>query len=191
MARQESLPSVVSAGVRTTWKVAGLLFCSGACALIYQTVWMRQFRLIFGVSTYATAAVLAIFMGGLGVGSAILGRRADAHPRPLRLYAHLELAIATASLLSPLLLWIVAKVYFGVGGSVTLGLFFATIVRLLLALLVLGIPTFLMGGTLPAAAPAVESSDHEGRRRVSLLYGVNTLGAVTGTLLSTFFMLET
>ena len=118
---------------------------------------MRQFRLIFGASTYATAAVLAIFLGGLGIGSAILGRRVDAHPRPLRFYAHLELLIATASLLSPLLLWIVAKIYFGVGGSVTLGLFFATIVRLLLALLVLGIPTFLMGGTLPAAARAVES----------------------------------
>ena len=48
------------------------LFCSGACALIYQTVWMRDFRLIFGVSTLATGAVLAIFMGGLGVGSALL-----------------------------------------------------------------------------------------------------------------------
>jgi len=42
---------------------AALLFCSGACALIYQTVWMRQFRLIFGASTLATAAVLSIFMG--------------------------------------------------------------------------------------------------------------------------------
>src|SRR5438270_8605698 len=116
--------------MRRTVSVASLLFCSGACALIYQTVWMRQFRLIFGASTYATAAVLAIFMGGLGVGSAILGRRADAHPRPLRFYAHLELMIATASLLSPLLLWIVAKIYFGVGCSVTLGLFFATIALL-------------------------------------------------------------
>src|SRR5438128_4816076 len=118
--------------------VAGLLFCSGACALIYQTVWMRQFRLIFGVSTYATAAVLAIFMGGLGIGSAILGRRADTHPRPLRFYAHLELMIATAAALSPLLLWIEARIYFGLGGSVALGNFLATIVRLLLAALVLG-----------------------------------------------------
>ena len=176
--------------MRTTWKVAGLLFCSGACALIYQTVWMRQFRLIFGASTYATAAVLAIFMGGLGIGSAILGRRADTHPQPLRFYAHLELMIAAASALSPLLLWIVAKIYFGIGGSVTLGNFLATIVRLLLAALVLGAPTLLMGGTLPAAARAVEWNDDAGRRRVALLYGVNTLGAVTGTLLSTFFMLE-
>src|SRR5207237_8047117 len=57
---------------------ATLLFCSGACALIYQTVWMREFRLVFGASTFATAAVLALFMGGLGVGSAVLGIRADA-----------------------------------------------------------------------------------------------------------------
>src|SRR5206468_7082472 len=85
---------------------------------------------------------------------------------------------------------LIAGIYFGVGGSITLGVFFATILRLLLASLVLGLPTLLMGGTLPAAARAVESNDDEGRRRVALLYGVNTLGAVTGTLLSTFFMLE-
>ena len=55
---------------RRTATPAVLLFFSGACALTYQTVWFRQFRLIFGASTFATAAVLAIFMGGLGVGSA-------------------------------------------------------------------------------------------------------------------------
>ena len=170
--------------------VASLLFGSGACALIYQTVWMRQFRLIFGASTLATAAVLSIFMAGLGIGSAILGRRADASDRPLRFYGNLELSIAAAAALSQALLWLIAKIYFGVGGSVTLGPFFATFVRLILAAIVIGAPTFLMGGTLPAAARSVESDDDAGRRGVALLYGVNTLGAVTGTLLSTFFMLE-
>src|SRR6185436_8149791 len=102
---------------RGHWKVAGLLFLSGFCALIYQTVWLRQFRLIFGASTYATGAVLAIFMAGLGAGSAILGKRADAKERPLAFYAHLELLIAAAAALSPLLLWIVAKIYFSSGGS--------------------------------------------------------------------------
>jgi spermidine synthase len=176
--------------MRRTVSVASLLFCSGACALIYQTVWMRQFRLIFGASTLATAAVLSIFMGGLGVGSVLLGKRADAHPQPLRLYGNLELSIAATAALSQVLLWLIAKIYFSVGGSVTLGLFLATVLRLLLAMLVLGLPTLLMGGTLPAAARAVESSDDDGRRRLALLYGVNTLGAVVGTLLSTFFMLE-
>lgn len=44
------------------WVVAGLLFASGLCALIYQTVWMRELRLVFGASTAASAAVLAILM---------------------------------------------------------------------------------------------------------------------------------
>src|SRR5213076_238948 len=126
-----------------------LLFGSGFCALIYQTAWLRQFRLIFGVSTLATAAVLAIFMGGLGVGSALLGKRADAHPRPLAFYGNLELLIAASAGLSPLLLSLVAKIYFATGGSALL--------RPILAVLVLGAPTLLMGGTLPAAARAIET----------------------------------
>src|SRR4051794_9912955 len=107
---------------RKQWEIAGLLFFSGLCALIYQTVWLRQFRLIFGASTFATGAVLAIFMGGLGVGSALLGKRADAHERPLAFYARLELLIAAAASLSPLLLKVAARIYFASGGSPALGI---------------------------------------------------------------------
>ncbi|HUR82288.1 MAG TPA: fused MFS/spermidine synthase, partial [Thermoanaerobaculia bacterium] len=167
---------------RSAGKVAALLFFSGFSALIYQTVWLRQFRLIFGASTYATAAVLAIFMLGLGLGSALLGKRADAKERPLQYYARLELLIAAAAAASIFLLAFAAKVYFASGGL--------TILRPILSILVLGPATLLMGGTLPAAARAIETDDDDGRRAVALLYGVNTLGAVAGTLLSTFVLLE-
>ena len=63
--------------------VALLLVGSGACALAYQLVWTRELRLVFGHSTAAAAAVLAIFIGGLGAGSLLIGPRADRHPRPL------------------------------------------------------------------------------------------------------------
>ncbi|HEX8173258.1 MAG TPA: fused MFS/spermidine synthase [Thermoanaerobaculia bacterium] len=175
---------------RATWRVAALLFCSGACALIYQTSWLRQFRTIFGTSTFATAAVLAIFMGGLGIGSALLGRRADAHGNPLRLYGMLEIGIAVSAAITPLILLAVRAAYIATGGSATSGLLLATVVRLLLSALVLAVPTILMGGTLPAAARAVETSDDAGRKRLALLYGANTLGAVTGTLVSSFYLLE-
>src|SRR5689334_23902970 len=95
-----------------TWQAALFLFCSGASALMYQTVWMRDFRLIFGASTVATGAVLAIFMGGLGVGSAILGKRADKHPRPLAFYGQLEMLIAASAAISPLLLMAIRAGYF-------------------------------------------------------------------------------
>lgn len=173
-----------------TWKVSLLLFGSGTCALIYQVAWLREFRLVFGASTAASAAVLAIFMGGLGVGSILLGRRADKQAKPLGFYGQLEMLIAASAALTPVLIWLSSILYVALGGSVTLGLAGATVLRLILSAIVLSIPTVLMGGTLPAAARSIETDDDLGRRRLALLYGANTLGAVTGTLLSTFVLLE-
>lgn len=169
--------------------VAALLLVSGMCALIYQVAWLREFRLIFGGSTAASAAVLAVFMGGLGLGNLLLGRFADRHSAPLRLYGSLELGIALACAASPLLIDLVRAAYGGLGGQEGLGATGATIVRLLMTVLVLGLPTLLMGGTLPAAAKAAVSADDEQRRYLGLVYGLNTLGAVAGALLSTFYLL--
>ncbi len=171
-------------------RVSLLLFGSGLTALVYQIAWMRELRLIFGFSTAASAAVVAIFMGGLGIGSWILGRRADQAARPLAFYGMLELAIAASAALTPALLWLVRAAYIAVGGSLSLGIAGGTLARLLLSALVLAVPTVLMGGTLPAATRAVETDDDAGRRLLALLYGSNTLGAVAGTLLSTFYLLE-
>ena len=55
---------------------------------------------------------------------------------------------------------------------------------------VLALPTFLMGGTLPATMRALERTADRSRRTVGLLYGVNTVGAVLGTLWATFVSLE-
>jgi spermidine synthase len=171
-------------------RIACLLFASGACALVYQVAWLREMRLVFGASTPASAAVLAIFMGGLGVGGLWLGRHADRHPRPLAFYAVLEMGVTASAAATPLALVLVRAVYVALGGTVTLGLAGATLVRLALTALVLGAPTVLMGGTLPAAARAAESDDDPRRGRLAVLYGVNTLGAVTGALVATFFLLE-
>ena len=175
---------------RNTWTVASLLFCSGACALVYQTVWLRQFRLIFGASTFATGAVLAIFMAGLGLGSWLLGPRADASERPLKLYGKLEIGIALSAAVTPAIIWLVRWIYLATGGSAAIGLALATILRVVLSALVRAVPTILMGGTLPAAARTAESDDDHGRKRLALLYGANTIGAVTGALLATFYLLE-
>ncbi|MFZ5830537.1 MAG: fused MFS/spermidine synthase [Planctomycetota bacterium] len=169
--------------------VAALLFGSGFCALAYQVVWFREFRLVFGASTAASAAVLAIFMGGIGLGGAILGRKADTYPSPLRLYGWLELGIAVAAGLSPLLVYLSQLAYTATGGQLVMGLLGATVARLALACVVLGVPTFLMGGTLPAAVRAATRDDDRFRHATALLYGINTLGAVLGAALTTFLFL--
>ena len=172
------------------WKIAPLLFGSGFCALVYQTAWQRELRLIFGASTAASAAVLAIFMGGLGLGGALLGARVDRERRPLAFYANLEVLISLSAALTPLLVWLARSVYVGLGGTMTLGLGLGSVLRLVLSALVLAVPTLLMGGTLPAAARAAETSDDVRRRALAVLYGLNTLGAVAGAAASTFFLFE-
>ncbi len=172
------------------WRIAPLLFCSGVCALVYQVAWLRELRLVFGASTAASAAVLAIFMGGLGAGGLVLGKRADASRNPLLLYANLEIGVSLTAAITPPLVGVVRHLYVAVGGTPALGLGLGTVARLLLAALVLLPPTLLMGGTLPAAARAVETEDDDGRRNLALLYGANTLGAVTGAAASSFLLLE-
>ena len=171
-------------------RVAPLLFFSGACALVYQVAWLRELRLIFGASTAASAAVLAVFMGGLGAGGVVLRRRIEASRAPLFTYAHLEILVAIASGATPALVWLARAVYLSLGGVATLGMFGATVVRLVLAVVVLGGPTLLMGGTLPAAARAVTKAGDVGRRGVAILYGTNTFGAVAGALCANFVLLE-
>ncbi len=167
-----------------------LLLVSGACSLIFQTVWFREFRLVFGASTLASSAVLAIFMGGLGLGNAVLGRLADRTAKPLQLYAKLEFLISLLCAISPLLIVAVRAVYIAIGGQETLGAWGATLFRLIGAVLVIGVPTFLMGGTLPAAARAATTDDDTNRKTIGYLYGLNTVGAVIGVVVSTFFLLE-
>src|SRR2546428_6905035 len=110
---------------------ACLVFGSGLSALLYQTTWLREFRLIFGNSTAASAAVLGIFMGGLGLGSALLGQRAEKTARPLAFYAKLELLIAASAALTPTLIWLMRAVYIACGGTLAMGGLVGTCVRLL------------------------------------------------------------
>jgi hypothetical protein len=107
------------------------------------------------------------------------------------MYAFLEAGIAASAAITPLLILLVRAIYIGVGGTRVFGATAGTGVRLLLAALVFAVPTVLMGGTLPAVARALESDEDRGRRDVALLYGVNTLGAVTGCMVSTFVLFET
>src|SRR5437764_3426460 len=105
-----------------TRTAALLLFGSGFCALVYQTAWLREFRLIFGASTAASAAVLGIFMAGLGFGGIVLGRRVEKTTRPLAFYGVLELFVAVSAAVSPLLIFLARQIYIWLGGTTTLGL---------------------------------------------------------------------
>ena len=98
--------------------------------------------------------------------------------------------MAVSAALSPLLLTVARALYLSSGGSPRIGTTAATVLRLVLSTLVLAVPTLAMGGTLPAAARAATRANDTRRQDLAVLYAINTLGAVAGCLLSTFFLLE-
>ena len=168
-----------------------LFFLSGATGLIYELLWVRVLYQSFGSTIQSVTTVVAAYMGGLGLGAWLLGRRADRSPRPAVLYGWLEIAIGVFGILSPLVLGLAHAIYIGTAGALALGGGASVALRFGLAALVLLIPTTLMGGTLPVLTRALMGEDR-GLLKPSLgrLYGLNTLGAMTGTTLAGFFLIE-
>src|SRR5437870_13225833 len=107
--RVPGAPAVPPTGPRPPL-VALLLVGSGFCALVYEVAWLRMLRLVFGASTAASAAVVAIFLGGLGLGGLLFGERADRVPNPLRLYADLQIGVAAAAAATPFLVAVVSRI---------------------------------------------------------------------------------
>ena len=172
---------------KITGLVVLLFFVSGASGLISELVWIKLLSQLLGGTTFAISAVLAAFMGGLALGSWRFGPRADRDPRPLRLYARLELAVAAASLAVPLLLVAVRPLYIVLARALPEP--GPSLVRILVAAALVLPPTFFMGGTLPVLGRfLVRRGDRLGRG-LGLLYAVNTLGAVAGAFLTGFVLI--
>ncbi len=168
-----------------------LFFLSGATGLIYELLWVRVLYQSFGSTIQSVTTVVAAYMGGLGLGAWLLGRAADRSTRPAALYGWLEIAIGIFGIISPLVLGLAHSIYIGTAGALTLGGGASVALRFGLAALVLLIPTTLMGGTLPVLTRALMGDDRSLLKpSLGRLYGLNTIGAMTGTALAGFFLIE-
>jgi len=166
-------------------------FLSGCAALLYEVLWLRLISLYGGHTAVAASAVLTAFMAGLALGACLGGRLADRVPRSRlpALYGAIELSIGILGLASkPLIAW-AGSVLLRSGvvdwqpWTQSLGCFLASAAVLLA-------PTTLMGATLPVLTRWVGRD--EGRaadRPLSLLYSLNTFGAVVGAAAAGFVLL--
>jgi spermidine synthase len=165
-------------------------FLSGAAGLIDQVVWSKALGLIFGHTAYAVATVLAVFMAGLACGSAWIGKQGELSGRPIALYGWLELGVAATAAVSLAGLagvraaYVAAYPYVSGNNAALLAL------RFVGSALVLFVPTFLMGGTLPVLVRGLTRSAAQLGARLSRLYWVNTAGAVAGTFAAGFLFLQ-
>jgi spermidine synthase len=165
-----------------------LLFLSGAAALVYEVLWLKELGLVFGNTAHAAATTLAVFFLGTAAGAWAFGRRAERLRRPLRGYALLEWGVAGSALLyfalAPAFRWLYAAAYPVVGGHPLA----TTLLKLLLAVGVLFLPAFFMGGTLPVLGQHLVRRKGELGRTGAALYLVNTAGAAIGALLAGFVL---
>jgi spermidine synthase len=145
--------------------------------------------LVFGATTLAVSTVLAAFMGGLALGSALAGRLAHRIRKPLSIYGWMEIGIAIYALLVPFLFRWVDNLYALIWQQFQPGFFTFSLWRFLLSCLMLLVPTTLMGATLPVLAAALLRSDDRGSTALTRLYGCNLAGAILGTLAAGFVLL--
>jgi len=170
----------------------GLIFIlSGAAGLVYELVWVRQLYQFFGSTIHSVTTVVAAYMGGLGLGAYVLGRRADRHANPAALYGLLELAIGIFGVLSPWVMKGIGVAYLGVARALELGPWAGTAIKFAFAFTVLLVPTFLMGGTLPVLTRAFARDRSEQLRgELALFYGLNTIGGFVGCLVAGYVLIE-
>jgi len=164
-------------------------FVSGGSGLLYQVVWTRRLVLLFGATSYAVSTVLAIFFLGLAIGSWLGGRLADRSERALFLYGVFEILIAGWAVLFLFTIGHAETFAVGMLREVAQWRPAGIGIRAVLATLMLIVPVSLMGATLPLLARFAAASGGRAGWRVGVLYGWNTLGAVTGCAATGYYLL--
>ncbi|HMS15844.1 MAG TPA: fused MFS/spermidine synthase [Planctomycetota bacterium] len=152
-----------------------VFFASGFAALVYQIAWQRALFLIFGIHTESVTVIVTAFMLGLGLGS-LLGGRLSRRGQQASLYAFgvLEAGIGAFGILSlTLFRWV---------GD--LALLSSPWVTGLATMLLLLLPTLLMGATLPILVSWMVTHTGNVGRSVGGLYAVNTFGSALASLLT-------
>ncbi len=162
-----------------------LFFLSGAAALVYESLWMRQFALVFGNTTYSVTVTLAAFMGGIALGSRLIAGLPVRNPA--RLYALAEAGAGATALATLFLLRELPHWYGSLASALPAPLEMA--LRIFSAAVVIGPTTVLLGFTFPLLADFLNRAGDGMHAGIGALYRVNTVGGAAGVLSAGFLLL--
>lgn len=126
-----------------------LVFLTGMAGTLLQGLWMRGLGLLLGSAPETTATVSVVGLLSLALGAWWLGRRGDAAEQPVRLFGWIQVVLALAALTALPLLESLEGVYVSARHGTQLGPGVLTLLRVGLALAVVGVPGLLLGATLP------------------------------------------
>lgn len=163
---------------------------SGVSALTYEVIWVRLLGDLFGHTVYAVQAVLAVFFGGLALGSYLCDRIRLEGRDLLKIYAAVEVFVGVAGLLFPLAINLLTSLY-DTHAPLVSESGVALLFRVAVATLLLIVPTALMGATFPLIFKWLvkwQSAGDERRGAVARLYAVNTIGGALGAWATAFLL---
>jgi spermidine synthase len=178
----------------TTRVPVGVFFAlftvSGFAGLIYESIWSHYLKLFLGHAAYAQTLVLAIFMGGMALGSWLVSRFTQRIANLLLGYAIAELGIGVLAIVFHRVFlaatgWAFDSVLPAIGGG-GIDLF-----KWGLASLLILPASILLGTTFPLmSAGIIRLYPESSGRALSMLYFTNSFGAALGVLASGFYLID-
>ncbi|QJR14572.1 spermidine synthase [Usitatibacter palustris] len=179
----------------TTRIPVGIFFAlftiSGFAGLIYESIWSHYLKLFLGHAAYAQTLVLAIFMGGMALGSWLVSRFTHRIPNLLMGYAIAELGIGVLAItfhgmFVGVIDWAFVSVIPALGSPGAVDLF-----KWALASALILPASLLLGSTFPLmSAGIMRLYPTDSTRTLSWLYFTNSFGASIGVLASGFYLIE-
>ena len=166
-----------------------LFFMSGFCNLTYEIVWVRMLNLVFGVTVFAVSAVVASFMLGMALGAIGFGDIIDKSNNRPHLFSLCHFGIGAAAIAIVLAFPWLQGLYLSVNHLLHPDFYAMRVLLFFLSLVLLVIPTTIMGATFPLATRILAANEEGLGSNIGVLYGANTLGGVLGCSVTVFFIL--
>lgn len=161
---------------------------SGAASMIYEVAWSRALALIIGSSTYAFTSMLAVFLIGIALGSALFSRLRGPGPARPFVFGALQTAIGFSALLMLPVFGIMPEIFLRAFRISTDAVFIQT-AQFLMSFCAMIVPTLLIGATFPCVVGIASRGLDRVGTDVGRIYAINTLGAVLGAFAAGFLLI--
>jgi spermidine synthase len=162
---------------------------SGFAALVFEIAWTRAISLLIGSTVYAFSMMLTAFVLGLALGSMACAKFVDRVRSPMLVLALIQTGIGLSALM---VVPFIGHLPFFVTNMISrfIGSFWMLqLAEFGLVLLIMLVPTFLMGAAFPLANRIFnQGSSHMGRS-VGTVYGCNTIGNILGAFMGGFILI--
>ena len=172
-------------GARAVYVAIGV---SGACALAAEVIWTRLLSLTFGASVYTFSMILAVFLTGLGLGSAAAAWLARIIDSPRRALAWCQ-ALLTVAIAWAAVVIFLALPNWPINPSLAPSAWFALQLDLARGALAMLPAAILWGASFPFALAAIATPGEDTSRLVGRVYAANTVGSIIGATVCSLLLI--